>query len=238
MEMNAAGALQASRGRILVVEDERIIARELKDRLLHMGHTVVGSVATGEQALAQIESLAPDLVLMDIKLQGALDGIETARLIQRYGGPAVVYLTAFADEDTLQRAKLTQPYGYIFKPFQERELHVGIEMALHRHRAAHTQEEQQAFRDAVLESAGDAIIACGLDGTVRLLNREAAALTGWSAAEALGRPLDEVFQVSADELRARDGSARAIVQEHRQVHDASGVLLGSARVFREVTRPR
>jgi signal transduction histidine kinase len=122
--------------RILVVEDEQIVALELKERLTRMGHTVLGTVGSGEEAIAQARRLRPDLLLMDVKLQGEVDGIQAAEAIRADAGAdaAIVYLTAFADVETLSRAKLTEPYGYILKPFQERELHVVIDIALYRHR--------------------------------------------------------------------------------------------------------
>jgi AmiR/NasT family two-component response regulator len=214
--------MSAAPARILIVEDERIIARELKERLIHMGHVVVASVASGEQAVEQARALAPDLVVMDIKLQGELDGIAAAEIIQRETGVPVVYLTAFADDATLERAKETQPYGYVLKPFQERELQVCVEMSLHRHRQARREREQQSFRDAMVASAADGIVASGPDGRVRLMNRQAEHLTGWSAAEAAGRTLDEVFRARQHELVARDAPIR----------DEFDVVLGNVRIVR------
>jgi two-component system, cell cycle sensor histidine kinase and response regulator CckA len=214
--------MSAAPARILIVEDERIIARELKERLTHMGHVVVGSVATGEQAVEQARALDPDLVLMDIKLQGELDGIAAAAIIQRETGVPVVYLTAFADDATLERAKQTQPYGYVLKPFQERELHVCVEMSLHRHRQARREREQQSFRDALVQSAADGIIGSDLDGRVRVMNRWAERLTGVSAADAAGRPLDEVAGAGARELITRDAPIR----------DDHGRVLGKVRIVR------
>jgi len=120
--------------RILVVEDEAIIAMELEDRLTRLGYAVIGTVTTGEAALYQIAAQTPDLALMDIRLAGARDGVETAGEIKARFDLPVIYLTAYADEATLRRATLTEPYGYLLKPFQERELRAAIEMALHKHR--------------------------------------------------------------------------------------------------------
>jgi signal transduction histidine kinase/AmiR/NasT family two-component response regulator len=128
---NVAGSQPA---RVLVVEDEQIVALELKERLSRLGHSVVGVVGSGEEAIERARSLVPDLVLMDIKLQGEMDGIEAAEAIRRAVDLPIVYLTAFADAATVRRAKVTEPYGYIVKPFQERELNVVVEVALYRHR--------------------------------------------------------------------------------------------------------
>jgi diguanylate cyclase (GGDEF)-like protein/PAS domain S-box-containing protein len=121
-----------SGAKILVVEDERIVAIDLEDRLLSMGYTVVGNVPSGEQAIALANQTRPDLLLMDIKLNGQLDGVETARIIKDQSDISVVYLTAFADAKTLARAKLTEPAGYILKPFEELQLKTTLEIALYR----------------------------------------------------------------------------------------------------------
>ncbi len=117
---------------ILIVEDERIVARDIEKRLKKLGYCVVGSVASGEEALQQTKLTLPDLVLMDIQLKGQLDGIQTAEQIHTDFDIPVVYLTAYADDETLQRAKVTEPFGYIVKPFDERDLHAAIEVALRR----------------------------------------------------------------------------------------------------------
>ncbi|NJL44834.1 MAG: hybrid sensor histidine kinase/response regulator [Leptolyngbyaceae cyanobacterium SM2_3_12] len=117
---------------ILIVEDERIVARDIEKRLKKLGYRVSASVASGEEALLQVAITLPDLILMDIQLKGTLDGIQTAEQIYASQGIPVVFLTAYADEDTLQRAKVTEPFGYIVKPFDERDLHAAVEVALRR----------------------------------------------------------------------------------------------------------
>lgn len=118
--------------KILVVEDERVVARDIEKRLKKLGYVVPASVASGEEAIKKVEELRPDLVLMDIRLKGQMDGIEAAEQIRVDFDTPVIYLTAYADEATLQRAKVTEPFGYIVKPFDERDLHVAIEVALRR----------------------------------------------------------------------------------------------------------
>lgn len=125
-----------SEGKILIVEDEAVVSLDIARRLEKMGYEVIARVASGEEAIAQVQAAPPDLVLMDINLQGEMDGIETAdQLAKEYGIPTI-YLTAYAGESTLQRAKLTNPYGYILKPFKERELRATIEIALQRKQTA------------------------------------------------------------------------------------------------------
>lgn len=128
---------------ILVVEDSSIIARDIQRILRKLGYAVPSLAYSGKQALAAAEENRPDLVLMDIVLKGDMDGIETAALLRERFNIPVVYLTAYADESTLQRAKITEPFGYVLKPFQERELHVAIEMALYKHKAE--EERRQLY---------------------------------------------------------------------------------------------
>lgn len=118
--------------KILVVEDERVVARDIEKRLKKLGYVVVANVASGELALQKAAELQPDLILMDIQLKGAMDGIEAAEQIRTELDIPVIYLTAYADEVTLQRTKVTEPFGYIVKPFDEKDLHVAIEIALRR----------------------------------------------------------------------------------------------------------
>ena len=117
---------------ILVVEDESIVALDLQQRLTDMGYSVPAVAASGQDALKKAADIRPDLVLMDIRLKGDMDGIEVAEQIRDLLNAPPVYLTAYTDEDTLQRAKITEPFGYIVKPFDERTLRSTVEMALYR----------------------------------------------------------------------------------------------------------
>ena len=119
--------------KILVVEDEAIIAEDIASKLKKMGYEVVDIVASGEDAIASAIKTKPHLILMDIMLQGDMDGIEAAQKIRTRLNIPVVYLTAYADTDTLKRAKATKPFGYLLKPFRAKELHTTIEISLSRH---------------------------------------------------------------------------------------------------------
>jgi PAS domain S-box-containing protein len=243
------GADVPIRARIFLAEDEQIVALELKERLTLMGHQVAGIAASGEEAIDEVRRLRPDLVLMDIKLQGDVDGIEAAAAIRRDTGIPVIYLTAFADDATLQRAKLTEPYGYILKPFQERELHGVIEVSLYRSRVERALRESEAWRLALLRSVGDAVVATGPDGRVKFMNALAEALTGWKELDAIGKPLDEVFKtverlerhggvwkdVTSRVLIGRDGSEHPINGEFTPIRDANNVPAGSVCIFRDIS---
>ncbi|MDK2947151.1 Response regulator receiver domain-containing protein [Methanolobus vulcani] len=119
--------------KILVVEDENIVALELKKRLKKLGYQVPSVAASGIEAINKAEGFLPDLVIMDIRLKGDMDGIQTAQIIHERFNIPVIYLTAHSDDETLKRAKKTEPYGYILKPFEEDELRTAIEIAVYKH---------------------------------------------------------------------------------------------------------
>jgi CheY-like chemotaxis protein len=138
----------------MVVEDEGITAKDIEARLTRLGYDVPAVAHSGPEAIAKAARTRPDLVLMDIRLKGPMDGVEAAqRLRARYGIP-VTYLTAYADDDTLARAQTTAPYGYLVKPFDERELHATIQMALYRHH----QEQRRTEAERLLTSVNDALL--------------------------------------------------------------------------------
>ncbi|MBI2919290.1 MAG: response regulator [Chloroflexi bacterium] len=138
--------------RILVVEDESIVAMDIQTRLGRLGYSVVGVAASAEGAIAKAGETRPDLVLMDIRLEGEMDGIEAAGRIRSDFNIPVVYVTAYADEETLQRAKVTEPFGYILKPFETRELFTTIEMGLCKHKGEQALlQKNQELEQRVLE---------------------------------------------------------------------------------------
>jgi len=119
--------------KILIVENEALVAEEIRLRLRNLGYDVPDIVASGEQAVNQAVKINPDLILMDIKLDGIMDGVDAAEKIRDKCKIPIIYLTAYADDKTLKRAKITVPYAYILKPFAERELHSAVEFALYKH---------------------------------------------------------------------------------------------------------
>jgi CheY-like chemotaxis protein len=119
--------------RIMVVEDNNIVVMELRDRLQNLGYAIAAVAPYGEEAIEKAAETRPDLVLMNIRLRGDIDGIEAAKEIRERFDIPVVYLSALTDQDTLRRAEMTEPYGYIIKPFDERQLQATIEMALGKH---------------------------------------------------------------------------------------------------------
>ena len=137
--------------KILVVEDERIVGEDIKVRLQKLGYAVPSIVRSGEEAIEKAKTMCPDLILMDIVLDGEMDGVEAASQIKSLYGIPVVYLTAYADPNTLERAKITEPFGYIVKPFENRDLHITIDIGLHKHRMEKKLRETEERLRSTLE---------------------------------------------------------------------------------------
>ena len=173
-----------TQARILVVEDESIVALDIQDRLESLGYEVPATVASGESAVEQAGVLRPDLVLMDIQLQGRMDGVEAADQIRQRFGIPVIYLTANADHPTVQRAKVTEPFGYVIKPFEERELHTTIEVALYKHQAEQRLKESEERYRLLVELSPEAIVVQS-DGRIVYANPAAASLFGAEGVETL-----------------------------------------------------
>ena len=170
---------------ILIVEDEVIVATDLARKLGCLGYTVCGCTISGEDALALAREQHPNLVLMDISLAGKMDGVEAAEHIRRECDVPVIYLTAHADRTTLDRAKRTEAFRYILKPFDEREMETHIEIALYKHRAERKlRENEQALRHAnmqveqILESITDAFVSIDHEWRYVYVNEQAAQLLG------------------------------------------------------------
>jgi PAS domain S-box-containing protein len=248
--------------KILIVEDEGIEALDMQHRLESLGYTVSDIVSTGEEAVKKAGETRPDLILMDIMLQGEIDGVTAAEQIHaRYDIP-FIYLTAYADENTLQRAKITAPHGYIVKPFQERELHITIDMALYKHKMERKLKENEKWLATTLRSIGDAVIATDKNGLITFMNPVAEALMGWKLDEVLHKKLTEVFNVVNRNTRqpvenpvtrvmlvrnivglanhtiliARDGTEIPIDDSAAPIKDDTGEIIGVILVFRDVTQ--
>ena len=189
--------------RLLVVEDEAIIARDLERRLQRMGCEVVGIADTGAGALAMALDTRPALVFMDIVLQGPVDGIDTAAALTRQIDVPVVFLTAHTDAATIERAKRVAPYGYLVKPFEERELHTTIEMVIQRHRI---EAEARLLHHAVASATtGIAVVDVQHgDGTITLFNKAFERMTGYRADEVVGRPAGFLIGPGTDPAASRE----------------------------------
>ena len=136
---------------ILITEDESIVAKDIQHSLKKLGYNVIGICSTGEDAIATVEEKRPDLILMDIMLKGEMSGIDAADQIRARFNIPVIFLTAYADESTLSKAKVTEPYGYIIKPFKEIDLHTSIEMALYKHNKNLDLKKERDFLYSLVE---------------------------------------------------------------------------------------
>ncbi|MFP5221394.1 MAG: HD domain-containing phosphohydrolase [Acidobacteriota bacterium] len=179
--------------RILVVEDEAIVALDIQNRLKHMGYETVGVCATGDEAVAKAGQLKPDIILMDIMLDGSMDGIQAAGIVKENFGIPVIYLTAYADQKTLERAKITNPFGYIIKPFEDRELQTTIEMAVYKFETDRKLVLSERWLATTLKSLGEAVVTTGADGRIQFINPVAEAFLGVEVEEVIGRTIQEVF---------------------------------------------
>lgn len=249
---------------ILIVEDEAIVAADLAYKLEGLGYKIAGATARGEEAIEMAARLNPQLILMDIQLAGDLDGIQAAEAIRERLDVPIVYLTAHSDPATLARAKLSGPVGYILKPFEKRNLSTQIELALHKHEVDRKLREQREWLRVTLTSIGDAVIATDPEGRVTFINPVAESLTGWSMAEATGKPLKEVFHIVNEYTREvvedpvtkvlatgaivglanhtvllkRDGSEVPIDDSGAPILDEKGRIQGVVMVFRNISSRR
>jgi len=181
------------KAKILVVEDERVVALSIQNRLESLGYIVTANVTSAEAAIAGISQNPPDLVLMDIRLKGKIDGIEAAAQMRQQFQLPVVYLTAYNDEETLERAKLTEPYGYLLKPFESKDLATTIEVALYKHKMEQQLREREQWLATTLKSIGDAVITTDPQQAITFMNPVAEALTKWTQQDALGQDLNQIF---------------------------------------------
>ena len=182
-----------TKARILIVEDEKLVATDIKQCLEQLGYAVVGIAASGVEALRQAVATGPDLVLMDIKLRGGIDGIDAAEALYQRMHIPVVYLTAYGDSETVARAKNTLPSGFVLKPFDDRALRTAVELALHRHQTEKHSASQESSFAAALGSIREGVIVTQHRGLVTLMNHAAERMCGWKEADAIGKLLSDVL---------------------------------------------
>jgi diguanylate cyclase (GGDEF)-like protein/PAS domain S-box-containing protein len=159
-----------SKAKLLIVEDEGIVALDIRSKLVNIGYSVVGTAGTGEDAIMKARSLCPDLILMDIKLRGEMDGITAAEKIRSKQDIPVIFLTAFADTGTLHRAQQVSPAGYLIKPFEERELAVNVEIALYKHQMDRLLRESEEKWRSLTNNAPNIITIIDQDGNIQYIN--------------------------------------------------------------------
>jgi len=170
---------------VMVVEDEIIVAKSIQERLDKLGYSTPVIVTSGEDAIKKAGEINPDLVLMDIKLTGDVDGIAAAEQIRHRFDIPVVYLTAYGDSETLQRAKITEPYGYIIKPFEERELQSNIEIALYKHKMENKLKKSKEHLQNIINSTSEIIISFDENNRLSTWNKAAEFVTGYAQNEVI-----------------------------------------------------
>ncbi|MEY2929295.1 MAG: hypothetical protein RL033_44 [Pseudomonadota bacterium] len=248
---------------VMVVEDEQLIAKDIADTLTKLGYDVTGTCSTAEACVESAALRRPDLVLMDIHLQGELDGIEAARLLRERFDIPVVFLSAYADEGTVARAKLSAPLGYLLKPFRKSELRSAVEVGLYRHQMERQLRDSERWFSTTLRAIGDAVVAVDAGGHISFMNSAAEKLIGYSEALAKGQPLGQVFRLLNEKTRepvpdpiqqalARQEVVRlpadtALVSADRElpvedsvapIVDDRGERLGAVIVLRDITEER
>jgi PAS domain S-box-containing protein len=239
--------------RVLVVEDESITALHLKTVLVQHGYEVGAIAKSGREAIEKTAEFAPDLVLMDISLHGEMDGVEAAEVIARRFDRPVIYLTAYADRETTERARLTGPHGYLLKPFDETELLIAVEMALYRHQMEARLKDSERWLTATLRNIGDAVIATDDLWRISFMNPRAESLTGWEVQDAQGRELAEILRVTITThphpisssfpdrgggraqgvLISRDGREVAVEETSTTIRNDLGSVIGAVIAIRE-----
>ncbi len=250
--------------RILIVEDEGIVARDLQERLLSWGYKVAGIASSGEEALRAAAERCPDLILMDVRLPGGVDGIKAAQAMRSRWSIPVIYLTAFSDDETLQRARDSEPFGYITKPVRDADLRSAIVLALYKHRMETQLREREQLLATTLRSIGDAVAVTDQRERITFLNSVAERLTGWSGGDATGRPANEVLCLISEDTRqpvdspitlalrtgeivklpprtlllGRSGRAIPLDDSAAPIKNEQGDIAGCVMVFRDVTEQR
>lgn len=248
--------------KILVVEDEKILASNIRKSLQKLGYSVSEINKSGEDAIKKVAETHPHLVLIDICLAGEVDGVQVADIIQNHFHVPVVYLTEGSEYKTLHKNQLSEPFSYIVKPFIESDLHFAIETALHRHQNKNILYEEKQRLAAIINSMGCAVIVTDANGYIQMMNPIAELITGWKQSEVFGKDLVEVvnlvdkdvgktienlarYVIEAGEvlnlrenctLITKDGKEIAIGDNVSLIRDHNGNITGAVLVFQDITK--
>ena len=248
--------------KILVVEDERILASNIRKSLQKLGYSVSEINKSGEDAIKKVAETHPHLVLIDICLAGEVDGVQVGDIIQNHFHVPVVYLTESSEYKTLYKNQLSEPFSYIVKPFIESDLHIAIETALHKHQSKNILYEEKQRLAAIINSMGCAVIVTDANGCIQMMNPIAELITGWKQSEVFGKDLVEVvnlvdkdvgktienlakYVIEAGEvlnlrenctLITKDGKEIAIGDNVSLIRDHNGNITGAVLVFQDITK--
>jgi diguanylate cyclase (GGDEF)-like protein/PAS domain S-box-containing protein len=229
--------------RVLIVEDESVVAMDLADQLEDMGYQICGIADTGAEAIELAAQHAPQVVMMDIVIKGELDGIDTAERIRRRFQVPVIFATAYSDPETVARAARTAPYGYITKPYQARDVHAAIEVALFKYSLEARLRESELWFSSTLRCVADGVVATDLKGRIRFMNPAAEQMLGTRLETAQGQDIQEVIAFddtgeknSTISQILREGMDEAVIDFGRQMHTGKGERLlvdASAALIRD-----
>ena len=249
---------------ILIVEDNHAVAQELRIQLEALGYKVVDIAASGQEAIEKTKTLCPQIVLMNIRLRGTIDGIQTSSDIRDEYDTPVIYMMDYSSQATIRRAGATGPFGYIFRPFDGKQIFATIEIAVIRHQLESQLQQSKQWLNTTLTSIGDGVIATDEQGLVRFINPVAMEHTGLSHVDAIGKPLSDVFSLvdertrepidildnqnklsstvlrnSFDGLLIPKGTVPVPVESNiTYIEDGKGKAYGMVLIFRDVSQQR
>ena len=248
--------------KILVVEDEKILASNIKNSLQKLGYLVSEITKSGQEAIKKVAETHPNLVLINICLAREIDGVSVADIIQNHFHVPVIYITESSEYKKLQKNQLSEPFSYIVKPFLESDLHLAIEMALYKHQSKKILYEEKQRLAAIINSMGCAVIVTYANGCIQMMNTKAEQITGWKQSETFGKDLAEVvslvdkdvgeiienlatYVIESGEifnlpenctLIAKDGKEIAIGDNVAPIRDQNGKITGAVFVFQDITK--
>jgi PAS domain S-box-containing protein/putative nucleotidyltransferase with HDIG domain len=241
--------------RVLIVEDDFISSTLLQRQCATSGYSVISAVSSGEDAIRVAQEDSPDVILMDINLEGEMDGIDTADFIFRKFSVPVIFITVSTDDETIDRAKRSNPYGYLIKPVDQKDLKMGIEMALLRHSLEKTIRENEERVSTILNSIGDAVVVIGPDNRITYMNPVAEIIVECSMLRAMGQKFSDVIRIQGDSgtvITAISGVNSDLLPERQYILNSSGSripieskisaqmdvqgnFIGTVLIFRDVT---
>lgn len=233
--------------KILIVEDELLIADDLRETLLSFGYEVTKIVSSGEDTLREIIKNAPDLVLMDIKIKGDLDGIDTAEIIFNQFNIPVIFLSAFSSEDTINRAKIADSYGFLEKPYETRELFLATDFALYKHSSLKKVYASNLLFDAILQSISEIVVATDSNGLITFMNSAAEKFFGLKEYETKGVSLNKLLlfddiklfdDPNIKKLKTKDAKIKMVELKTSKLHAEKGSLLGELTIVKEINLPQ
>ncbi|MBC7472774.1 MAG: EAL domain-containing protein [Candidatus Sericytochromatia bacterium] len=216
---------------ILIVEDENIVAKDIEFNLNNLGYNCIGNVSSGQKAIDKAIESKPDLVLMDIMLKGDMDGIKAAEIIREKLNIPIIFITAYFDKKLIEKAKITEPYAYMLKPFSQRELHTNIEIALYKHQAEKEIKQSRMWLQKTLENISDGVITTDINGLITYSNPVAQKIIGFKSSELKEKNISQVFNVYEQNTELSiDEILKTILDNGKTINYENGLILSNDRI--------